>query len=471
MSTLFDVAVIGAGPGGYVAAIRAAQLGLKVACIDDFSNSEGEPSPGGTCLNVGCIPSKALLQSSELYHALQHEGTEHGISVTGAKLDVPAMISRKNAIVNRLTQGIRMLFDRNSITFVHGRATPVLCQDGVWQLSVAQSKDTQTLQARNVVMAMGSRPRALPGVEVDNVDILDNAGALALESCPKRLGVIGAGVIGLELGSVWQRLGSEVTLLEAADSFLPGLEKRASTEVRKALTDSGLTMEFGVKIQRVEKRSKDIVLHWEQAGVEHKTTVDKLIVAIGRVPNSDDLDVEALGITKDDRGVIVVDELCRTGQPGLWAIGDLVRGPMLAHKAMHEGIQVAESIAGQPVHPVDLNAIPSVIYTDPEVAWVGVTQPGAGVKKGSAPFGGNGRALALGRDGGRCTLFVREDNDRLVGATIIGPQASELINEVTMSMAFQASAEDISLTMHAHPSLSEVLHEAALAADKRAIHG
>ncbi|NIY92683.1 FAD-dependent oxidoreductase, partial [Vibrio diazotrophicus] len=267
MSTLFDVAVIGAGPGGYVAAIRAAQLGLKVACIDDFSNSEGEPSPGGTCLNVGCIPSKALLQSSELYHALQHEGTEHGISVSGAKLDVPAMISRKNAIVNRLTQGIRMLFDRNSITFVHGRATPVLCQDGVWQLSVAQSKDTQTLQARNVVMAMGSRPRALPGVEVDNVDILDNAGALALESCPKRLGVIGAGVIGLELGSVWQRLGSEVTLLEAADSFLPGLEKRASTEVRKALTDSGLTMEFGVKIQRVEKRSKDIVLHWEQAGV------------------------------------------------------------------------------------------------------------------------------------------------------------------------------------------------------------
>ncbi|WP_058910884.1 dihydrolipoyl dehydrogenase [Entomohabitans teleogrylli] len=471
MSTLYDVAVIGAGPGGYVAAIRAAQHGLKVACIDDYAGPQGEPSPGGTCLNVGCIPSKALLQSSELYHALQHEGAAHGISVSGATLDVPAMMARKNAIVTRLTQGIRLLFERNRIAFFHGCATPLRCLDGIWQLSLSQHQASQTLQARHVVLAMGSRPRALPGVTVDNVTILDNAGALALTSCPARLGVIGAGVIGLELGSVWQRLGAQVTLLEMADTFLPALEKRLASEVRKALTASGLTMEFGVTLERVEKRGKTLVLHWQQSEQAQQTTVDKLIVAVGRVPNSDRLDIEALGITKDARGGIAVDELCRTGQPGLWAIGDLVRGPMLAHKAMHEGIQVADAIAGQPVAPVDLSAIPSVIYTDPEVAWVGVTQALAGVKKGSAPFGGNGRALALGRDTGRCTLYVQEQTDRLVGAAIVGPQASELINEVTMAMAFQASAEDLSLTMHAHPTLSEVLHEAALAADKRAIHG
>ncbi|ATA21274.1 dihydrolipoamide dehydrogenase [Gibbsiella quercinecans] len=471
MSTLYDVAVIGAGPGGYVAAIRAAQHGLKVACIDDYASPQGEPSPGGTCLNVGCIPSKALLQSSELYHALQHEGAAHGISVSGAKLDVAAMLARKNAIVTRLTQGIRLLFERNSIAFFHGRATPQRSQDGVWQLSLSQPTAPQTLQARHVILAMGSRPRALPGVVVDNVSILDNAGALALKSCPARLGVIGAGVIGLELGSVWQRLGAQVTLLEMADVFLPALEKRLSGEVRKALTAGGMAMEFGVALQRVEKRGKALVLHWQQGGEDHQTTVDKLIVAVGREPNSGELDTEALGLTKDARGGIAVDELCRTGQPGLWAIGDLVRGPMLAHKAMHEGIQVADAIAGQPVVPIDLSAIPAVIYTDPEVAWVGITQLADGIKKGSAPFGANGRALALGRDSGRCTLYVREDTDRLVGAAIIGPQASELINEITMAMTFQASAEDLSLTMHAHPTLSEVLHEAALAADKRAIHG
>lgn len=470
MSTLYDVAVIGAGPGGYVAAIRAARHGLKVACIDDYSTPQGEPSPGGTCLNVGCIPSKALLQSSELYHALRHEADIHGIHISGAKLDVPVMMARKNAIVTRLTRGIRLLFEHNRIAFFHGRAIPQRGRDGVWQLALSQQQESQILQARHVVLAMGSRPRTLPGVTVDNLSILDNVGALALKSCPGRLGVIGAGVIGLELGSVWQRMGAQVTLLEMASTFLPALEKRLSGEVYNALTASGLTIALGVTLQRVEKRNKTLVIHWQQDGKACQTTVDKLIVAVGRVPNTDELDIDALGITRDASGGIVVDELCRTGQPGLWAIGDLVRGPMLAHKAMHEGIQVADSIAGQPVVPVDLSAIPCVIYTDPEVAWVGVTRSGAGVKKGSAPFAANGRAQALGREGGRCTLYVREDTDRLVGAAIVGAQASELINPVTMAMGFQASAEDLALTMHAHPTLSEVLHEAALAADKRAIH-
>jgi dihydrolipoamide dehydrogenase len=472
MKTLFDVAVMGGGPGGYVAALRAAQRGLTVVCIDDGVNAQGEPSPGGTCLNVGCIPSKSLLQSSELFAQIQHEAAIHGVKVAGVSFDATAMIHRKDAIVRRLTQGIRLLFDKNKITHVSGLATLQGQQDGFWQLTVNE----QTISAKNVVIATGSQPRQLAGVIVDNTHILDNCGALALTDCPARLGVIGAGVIGLELGSVWNRVGAQVTLLEMAETFLPALEPRLAGDVRKALAASGLEMRFGVSIDAIERQNDEVVIRWRQGDNAQETRVDKLIVAIGREPRLSGVDLVALGLVPDTRGGIDVDALCRTGKPGLWAIGDVVRGPMLAHKAMEEGLVVADQIAGLPVEPVNFSLIPSVIYTQPEVAWIGeneMTLKAIGIPftKGQSLFAGNGRALALGQDGGRCTLYADKRTDRVLGGAIVGPQASELINEIALAMAFSASGEDIACTVHAHPTLSEVIHEAAMALNKQALHG
>ncbi|MEC5320500.1 dihydrolipoyl dehydrogenase [Brenneria populi subsp. brevivirga] len=472
MSKIFDVVVIGGGPGGYVAALRGAQRGLTVACIDDGVNALGEPSPGGTCLNVGCIPSKSLLQSSEYYVQLQHESGVHGVNVEGVSFDPAVMIQRKDAIVRRLTQGIRLLFEKNKVTHISGLATLQAPQDGLWRVSV----DDRTMGAKNVVIATGSQPRQLPGTAVDNTQILDNRGALALTECPARLGVIGAGVIGLELGSVWNRLGARVTLLEMAETFLPALEPRLAGEVRKAMAASGMAMQFGVEIEAIERQDDEVVIRWRQGDEARETRVDKLIVAIGREPRLTGIDLTALELTPDGRGGIEVDALCRTGKPGLWAIGDVVRGPMLAHKAMAEAIVVADRIAGLPVEPVDFSLIPSVIYTQPEVAWVGAGEAalqasGIPFTKGSSPFVGNGRALALGQEGGRCTLYADKRTDRLLGGAIIGPQASELINEIALAMTFSASGEDVACTVHAHPTLSEVIHEAALALNKQALHG
>lgn len=476
MSKRYDVAVIGAGPGGYVCALRAAQRGLSTVCIDDFVNQKGEPSPGGTCLNVGCIPSKSLLQSSEMYVQLKHSAQSHGIFINGAIMDVPAMIRRKDDVVSRLTQGIGLLFKKHKITSCPGRATLEKHDGEYWLLSVKRGEETQAIQAKNVVIATGSRPRRLPGVEVDNQTILDNQGALALQECPSRLGVIGAGVIGLELGSVWNRLGAKVTLLEMADTFLPALEKRLSVEVHKQMTASGLEITLGVKINAIEKSHNEVVIRWQRGEEEHETRVDKLIMAIGRIPNLSGLNMQTLGLEGDERGGIAVDELCRTGKPGLWAIGDVVRGPMLAHKASAEGIIVADQIAGLPVQPLDFSLIPSVIYTHPEVAWAGgneatLKQRGIEVKKGAALFAGNGRALALGEEAGRCVLYTDKNSDRLLGGAIVGPQASELINEIVQAMALDASGEALAGMVHAHPTLSETLHEAALALNKLALHG
>ena len=472
MNTIFDIAVMGGGPGGYVTALRAAQRGLSVVCIDDGVNVQGEPSPGGTCLNVGCIPSKSLLQSSELYAQIQHETGMHGVKVEGVTFDVSAMVQRKDAIVRRLTQGIRLLFDKNKVTHLSGLATLRGQHDGLWQLAVNEL----VIRARNVVIATGSQPRQLPGVTVDNVQILDNRGALALTECPKRLGVIGAGVIGLELGSVWNRLGACVTLLEMAETFLPALDPRLAGEVRKAMTTSGIEMQFGVAIESIEQRSNELVIRWRQGNEVQETCVDKLVVAIGREPQLSGVDLTVLGLESNGRGGIEVDALCRTGLPGLWAIGDVVRGPMLAHKAMAEGLVVADQIAGMPVEPVNFALIPSVIYTQPEVAWIGegeIALKAAGVSfsKGHSLFVGNGRALALGQESGRCVLYADKRTDRLLGGAIVGPQASELINEIALAMAFSAAGEDVACAVHAHPTLSEVIHEAAMALNKQALHG
>ncbi|WP_391503267.1 FAD-dependent oxidoreductase [Escherichia fergusonii] len=379
MITIFDVAVIGGGPGGYVAALRAAQNGLSVVCIDDGVNAQGEPSPGGTCLNVGCIPSKSLLQSSELYAQVQHEASIHGVNVEGVSFNAAAMIQRKDAIVSRLTMGISLLFKKNKVKHLCGLATLECAQDEIWQLRV----NDQHLHARNVVIATGSQPRQLPGVTIDNQQILDNRGALALSEVPPRLGVIGAGVIGLELGSVWNRVGSDVTLLEMAPIFLPALEARLSNEVRKAMIASGMKMQLAVEIEAIEQRDDGVHVRWRQGEKQEESHFDKLILAIGRVPRLSGVDLVQLGLEADNRGGIAVDNLCRTGKAGLWAIGDVVRGPMLAHKAMAEGVVVADQIAGLAVEPVtegvptlDMVKVRRLLDCHPDVRLIGPNCPG-----------------------------------------------------------------------------------------------
>jgi len=474
MAESYDVVVIGAGPGGYVAALRAAQLGFKTACIDNFKNAAGKPSLGGTCLNVGCIPSKALLESSENFERVLHKFGAHGISVKEAAIDVPTMIARKQKIVDQFTGGIAGLFRKNKVASVHGTGVFASAGDG-YTIEVRDGAKSQSLQAKNVIVATGSVPRALPFAPFDGELVLDNAGALALESTPKRLGVIGAGVIGLEMGSVWRRLGSEVTVLEALPGFLQAADEAIAKEALKVFTkDLGLVVHTGVQVTSVEKRSSFVSVAYEGGGKSQRLDVDCLIVAVGRGPNTQGLGAEQVGLKVDGRGFIEVDADCRTNLPNVYAVGDVVRGPMLAHKAMEEGVAVAERIAGQAAH-VNLDHVPWVIYTSPEIAWVGRTEQSlreAGVKyrSGQFPFMANGRARALGEPTGFVKMLADADTDRILGVHIIGPFASELISEAVVAMEFDASSEDIARIVHAHPSLSEVMHEAALAVDKRTLH-
>jgi len=476
MSQQFDVVVIGGGPGGYVAAIRAAQLGFNTACVDAYKNPEGQPSLGGTCLNVGCIPSKALLQSSENFHAVQHDFAKHGITVDNAQIDVGTMIKRKSDIISKNANGIGFLFKKNKVANIHGLGALKGRQGEKWVIEVTDNGAVvDTLEATHVIVATGSSPRPLPGVTVDNVKVLDNEGALALSEVPKRLGVIGAGVIGLEMGSVWKRLGAEVTLLEAAPTFLGAADQQIAKEAFKTLTkDTGLDIQMGVKIGAITV-GDEITVAYEKDGANLTLTVDKLIVSIGRVPNTAGLGAEAVGLQLDERGFVVVDDHCHANLPNVWAIGDVVRGPMLAHKASEEGVAVAERIAGQKPH-VDFNTVPWVIYTSPEIAWVGKTEEqlkaeGVEYKKGTSSFVANGRALGLGHAQGTVKILADAKTDRILGLHMIGPMVSELVSEGVVAMEFKASSEDIGRIIHAHPSLSEVVHEAALAADKRALHG
>ena len=474
MSKQFDLIVIGAGPGGYVAAIRAAQLGFNVACIDEWKNSQGGPAPGGTCTNVGCIPSKALLQSSEHYEQAVHHFGEHGISVTGLKMNVPAMIARKDAVVKQNNDGILYLFKKNKITFFHGRGSFVKAVEGGYEIAVTGAA-SETLTGKQIIVATGSSARALPGAPFDEERVLSNDGALRIGAVPKKLGLIGSGVIGLEMGSVWRRLGAEVTVLEALPTFLGAVDEQIAREARKAFDKQGLKIELGVKVGEVKPGKKGVSVAYANAKGEAQTLdVDKLIVSIGRVPHTAGLNAEAVGLKLGERGEIVVDADCKTNLPGVWAVGDVVRGPMLAHKAEEEGVAVAERIAGQHGH-VDFNLIPWVIYTSPEIAWVGKTEQqlkaeGVKYKAGTFPFLANGRARALGDTTGMVKFLADAATDEILGVHIVGPMSSELIAEACVAMAFRASSEDIARICHAHPSLSESVKEAALAVDKRTLN-
>jgi len=473
MAEQFDVVVIGGGPGGYIAAIRAAQLGFATACIDDWKTPEGKPALGGTCTNVGCIPSKALLQSSEHYEHAGHAFAEHGIDVKGLAIDIARMQSRKEKVVRQNNDGIVYLFKKNKVAFFHGLGGFVGGTPGAWQVKVTGGAAT-TLTARHVIIATGSRPRALPGAPFDNKLVLDNEGALAMPAVPKRLGVVGAGVIGLEMGSVWRRLGAEVTILEALPVLLGAADEQVAREAAKLFAKQGLTIKLGVNIGKVSCGKNVNVDYADADGKAQSATFDKLIVSIGRVPHTAGLAAAVVGLQLDERGFIAVDGECRTNLTGVWAIGDVVRGPMLAHKAEDEGVAVAERIAGQQGH-VDFNTVPWVIYTSPEIAWVGETEQqlkaaGVAYRAGSFLFAANGRARALGDTRGFVKFLADAATDRILGMHIIGPQASELIAEGVVAMEFGASSEDIARICHAHPSLSEVTREAALAVDKRTLN-
>ena len=457
MADRFDVVVIGGGPGGYIAAIRCAQLGFSTACIDDWTRAGGKPAPGGTCTNVGCIPSKALLQSSENYEHAGHAFADHGIEVKGLAIDVKKMQARKEKVVAQNNDGILYLFKKNKIAFFHGHGAFAGKDGDGWKIRVEGGSPVD-LVATHVIVATGSKPRALPMPEV-----------------PKRLGVVGAGVIGLEMGSVWRRLGATVTVLEALPEFLGAADEAVAKEARKVFARQGLAIETGVAITAVTLGKTDLaVAYTDAAGKAQSATFDKLIVSIGRIPNTDGLGAETVGLALDERGFVTVDGQCRTNLPNVHAIGDVVRGPMLAHKAEEEGVAVAERMAGQHGH-VDFNTIPWVIYTSPEIAWVGQTEQqlkAAGVpyRAGSFPFSANGRARALGDTTGFVKILADAATDRILGVHIIGPFASELISEGVVAMEFGASAEDIARICHAHPSLAEATKEAALAVDRRTLN-
>lgn len=473
MSKNFDVIVIGGGPGGYIAAIRAAQLGFSVACIDEWKNENGGPAPGGTCTNVGCIPSKAMLQSSEHFEHANHGFAEHGIEVKGVKLNLAQMLGRKDGVVKQNNDGILYLFKKNKVSFFHGRGSFAKAAEGSYEIQVTGAS-SETLTAKHVIVATGSNPRALPNLPFDEKLILSNTGALAIDAVPKKLGVIGAGVIGLEMGSVWRRLGAQVTILEALPTFLGAADETIAKEAHKLFAKQGLDIQMGVKIGEITCGKDVSVAFTDAKGESHTLSVDKLIVSIGRVPNTIGLQPEAVGLQLDERGFIVVDDHCRTNLPNVWAVGDVVRGPMLAHKAEEEGVAVAERIAGQHGH-VNFATIPWVIYTSPEIAWVGRTEQqlkadGVAYKAGSFPFLANGRARALGDTSGMVKVLADATTDEILGVHIVGPMASELISEAVVAMEFRASAEDIARICHAHPTLSEATKEAALAVDKRALN-
>ena len=474
MSKQFDVVVIGGGPGGYIAAIRAAQLGFRAACIDEWKNDKDGPALGGTCTNVGCIPSKALLQSSEYFEHAGHGFAEHGIDIKNLNLNLGQMLGRKNTVVKQNNDGIQYLFKKNKVTFFHGRASFAGSDADGYQIKVS-GKSEETVSGKHVVVATGSNPRALPGAPFDEKLILSNTGALAIDAVPQKLGVIGAGVIGLEMGSVWRRLGAEVTVLEALPTFLGAADEQIAKEAHKLLVKQGLNIQLGVKISAVKAGKKEVTVEYvDAAGAEQNVVFDRLIVSIGRVPNTVGLNAEGVGLQLDERGFVAVDGDCKTNLPNVWAIGDVVRGPMLAHKAEEEGVAVAERIAGQHGH-VNFNTIPWVIYTSPEIAWVGKTEQqlkaeGVAYKAGTFPFMANGRARALGDTSGMVKFLADAHSDEILGVHMVGPVVSELISEAVVAMEFRASAEDIGRICHAHPSLSEATKEAALAVDKRSLN-
>jgi len=475
MSEQFDVVVIGAGPAGYHAAIRAAQLGLKTACIDAALGKDGKPALGGTCLRVGCVPSKALLDSTHQYENMLHKFDQHGISFKDAAIDVPKMIARKDGIVKQFTGGIAMLFKANKVAPYYGFAQ--LQPGNVVKVKQHDGSEVE-LKGSNVILAAGSDSIELPFAKFDGENIVDNVGALDFTEVPKRLAVIGAGVIGLELGSVWKRLGAEATILEAMPEFLPAADAEVSKLAAREFKKQGLDIKLGAKVSKAEVtgkgKKKEVAITFADDKGEQTLVVDKLLVAVGRRAATRGLLAEGTGVQVNERGQIVVDEHCHTGVDGVWAVGDCVRGPMLAHKGFEEGIAVAELIAGLPGH-VNFDTIPYVIYTSPEIAWVGKTEQqlkaeGVPYKAGSFPFAAVGRAVAMAEATGFVKVLAHAETDRVLGLHIIGPNASELVHEGVLTMEFSGSAEDLARICHAHPTLSEAIHDAAMAVDKRAIH-
>jgi len=471
MSKSYDVVVIGAGPGGYIAAIRAAQLGMTVACIDEWKNKDGKNAFGGTCLNAGCIPSKALLESTELFHRAQHEFKKHGISTGDVAMDVATMQKRRASIVRQLTGGIAGLFKANKVDGLvgHGR----LLSGSKVEFTPVEG-DVETIDAKNVILAAGSTPIELGVAPFDGDKIVDSWAALEFESVPESLGVIGAGVVGLELGSVWARLGAKVTIIEAMDDFLFMADRDVAKVAAKDFKKQGLDIKLGAKMTSAQASANGVTVTYEDAAGTQTLDVEKLIVAVGRRPFSDGLLADDAGVTLDERGFVVVDDECRTSVKNVYAIGDCVRGPMLAHKASEEGVMAADLIAGE-TSEVNYDVIPSVIYTAPEIAWVGKTEEevkssGRSYKTGSFPFAANGRAKALEQTSGMVKVIAAEDDDEILGVHIVGPMAGELIAEAVLALEFSASTEDLQRTIHAHPSLAEAVHEAALAADKRALN-
>ena len=472
MSDKYDVVVIGSGPAGYVAAIRAAQLGLKTACIEKWQNDEGKGVNGGTCLNVGCIPSKALLDSSYKYHEAKEDLGIHGITTKGVAMDIPAMLARKNKIINQLTGGIAGLFKANGVTALYG--TGKLLAGKKVELTANDGAVT-VIEAGNVILASGSLPIDIPVAKVDGDLIVDSTGALEIGEVPKRLGVIGAGVIGLELGSVWNRLGSDVVLLEAMEDFLAIMDKAIAKESKKIFTKQGLDIRLGARVTGTEIKKGAVEVTFKTAdGSEHKETFDKLIVCVGRRAFTDGLLAEDSGVQLDERGTVFVNDQCATNVSGVYAIGDLVRGPMLAHKGSEEGVMVAEIIAG---HKAQMNydIVPNVIYTHPEVASVGQTEEqikaaGEPYNVGVFPFAASGRAMAANDTDGMVKIIAHADTDRILGCHIVGPSAADLVQQVAIAMEFGSSAEDLGMTVFGHPTLSETVHEAALALNGSAIH-
>ncbi len=469
----YDVIVIGAGPGGYVAAIRCAQLGFKTACVDNWINDNGQAALGGTCLNVGCIPSKALLDSSHHYYALQHEFKQHGITAKDCSIDLAKMMERKNHIVATLTGGVSMLFAKNKVTWIKGNAK--LLSNSLIEVEDLNKPNVKTqYSGGHIIIATGSKSTKLKQAPFDDERIVDSTGALSFTEVPQRLGVIGAGVIGLELGSVWHRLGSKTVILNRGEKFLKTVDRQIAQVALKELQTQGLDIRLGAKLKEVKKLADHIRLVYEDGKGETSVEVDKLLVAAGRKPNTDKLNADAVGLHINQRGFIEVDQQCRTNLQGVYAIGDCVRGPMLAHKASDEGIAVAERIAGQSTE-IEFIKVPWVIYTWPEIAWVGRTSEqlkdrDIKFNSGVFPLLANGRALAMGSSKGMVKVLSDAETDHILGVHIFGPNASELIAEAVLAMEFTASAEDLARTIHAHPTLSEALHEAAMAADGRAIH-
>ncbi|GAB2725411.1 dihydrolipoyl dehydrogenase [Halomonas garicola] len=471
MADKFDVIVIGAGPGGYVAAIRAAQLGLKTACVEKWQDKQGKVSHGGTCLNVGCIPSKALLETTHKFVEARDDFDELGIVGGDVSMDVKKMMARKDKIVKNLTGGISGLFKSNGVTAIDGTGQVT----GNKQVEVTDFDGKKaTYEADSIVVAAGSVPVEIPPTPLTEGLIVDSAGALEFQETPKRLGVIGAGVIGLELGSVWNRLGSEVTVLEAMDTFLPMVDGAIAKETQKLLKKQGMDIRLGAKVTGSEVKDEEVVVKYEDADGEQEMTFDKLIVCVGRKPYTQGVIADGVEVELDERGMITVDDQCRTSVPGVYAIGDCVRGPMLAHKASDEGIMVADIVAGQKAE-VNYDAIPSVIYTAPEIAWVGITEQeakdqGFEVKTGNFPFAASGRAMANNATEGSAKVIADAKTDRILGLHIVGQHAGEMIAQGVIAMEFGSSAEDLALTCYAHPTMSEAVHEAALAVDGHAIH-